>query len=405
MAGWLSVQVKRIWQALAALSVLGLLIFAFDEAPLHDSVGWQLSTLSYLRGGRLRQTMDMPRLEPKRALAAPLDESFEPAIRANFSSGFYDRPLSVALTGSKPGPVYYTLARGKSLGEPVRYTAPIAIDKTTILSFSDASAKLVTGSAQSHTYLFGDMGGLPVLSIAINPAFLWNRHAGIYRHFNGHGRAWQRPAQVEYFEKKNSPPIRFPAELKIHGGWSRNAPKKSFQLRYASERVFGADREGLLIWPTDPRPSRAVVARAAAMDVSYRLGYELFRAIYGEAGGLTPRARPIQLLLNGGPWGLYNLHEKIDQGFLERIQGPGEYDLVDDAEYRKTRQTDAWNSLLDFFQSRDFSEEHRIETEDVVDCAEGPGDDERELVLRLPRVGTGDERLQILTGGSVDEVA
>jgi hypothetical protein len=354
-------QAKRLWQGLAAVTALGLMTVWFDEAPLHDSINWQMSTLSYLHGGRFRQTIDTPPVARADGLPARFNEPLEPAIRANISSGFYDRPLSVSLTASKPGPIYYSLDGNRSFREPLRYTGPIAIDRTTVLSFASEPSKLATGPVETHTYLMGEMGRLPVLSLALNPAFLWNRYAGIYRNFNGHGRAWQRPAQVEYFEDKNSSPIRFPAEVKIHGGWSRNSQKKSFQLSYALARVSGADRQSLLVWPGDDRPNRAVVVRAAAMDVSYRLGYELFRSVYGDAGGVLPRATPVQLLLNGAAWGLYNLHEKIDPMFLARIHGAGEYDLVDDADYRRTPQADAWNSLLDFFRSRDLSEEQNFE--------------------------------------------
>jgi hypothetical protein len=97
------------------------------------------------------------------------------------------------------------------------------------------------------------------------------------------------------------------------------------------------------------------------MDVSYRLGEELFRELYADSGGVTVPAVRVRLFLNGAPWGLYNLHEKIEQALLQRLQGAGAYDLVDSAAYRRSMNGLAWNRALDFFTSHDLSKEDNFE--------------------------------------------
>ena len=42
---------------------------------------------------------------------------------------------------------------------------------------------------------------LPVFSLVLEPAHLWNRHAGIYVNYNKRGAKWQRPATVEYLDR------------------------------------------------------------------------------------------------------------------------------------------------------------------------------------------------------------
>lgn len=350
-----AIRVKRLWQGLGALGALALLSALFSDSPLRDSITWQLHALDYVRGGSLRHMMDAPPGAPGGYLAEQAE------IRADYASGFYDQPLTVTLTRSKPGAIYYRLDGGGSTGEPVRYREPIRIDRTTVLSFASLSPDLATRRVESRTYVLYEAADLPLLSLALNPAFLWNRYAGIYRNPHERGRAWQRPGQVEYFEAKNLPPARFPAEVKIHGNWSRSAEKKSFQLTYATARVRGSDRRGMLVWPGDQAEKRTLVLRAAAVDASYRLGDELFRSVYADGGGFITRGAAVQLLLNGVPWGLYKLYEKIDKALLQRIHGEGEYDLIDNAAYGNTPDADAWNSMLDFFIHNDLSDDHNFE--------------------------------------------
>jgi hypothetical protein len=213
---------------------------------------------------------------------------------------------------------------------------------------------------ESRTFVIGEPDGMPVLSLAVNPDFLWNRHSGIYLHPFKRGGLWRRPAQAEYLDGRYSLPLRFPVQMKIHGNWSRGAAKKSFELSYMTT-AMSPDRNGILASPGDRDAPRAVVLRAAAMDVSYRLGEQLFRDLYADSGGVTTRAVLVRLLLNGTPWGLYNLHEKMGEAFLRRLHGAGDYDLVDGAGYSRSRAGVDWNRMLDFFLTHDLSEASNLE--------------------------------------------
>jgi hypothetical protein len=198
---------------------------------------------------------------------------------------------------------------------------------------------------------------LPVLSLTIDPVLLDNRHSGIYVYALERGRKWQRPAQVEYFEPNNAAALRFPVQLRIHGNWSRRFDKKSFHITFPAERLNGRDSAEILRAPGAHSGERSVLVRAAAMDASYRLGDELFRSLYSGAGGLVSRASLAMLLINGKPWGLYNLHEKIDEFYLERRYGAGPYDLI---KYDRTAGPVAgeprhWKELMDFFARHDFT--------------------------------------------------
>jgi CotH protein/chitobiase/beta-hexosaminidase-like protein len=341
------IKAKRVCQCLSALAMLALVTAQFENSSFRRRIRHQLYALSYLRSGGLRDKLNAP---PRRQGSAV---SGEAPVRVDFPGGFYERPLKVTLSDSMSRPIFYTLDGSPPQASDEPYSAPIAIEHTTVLRF----VTLPGGPEEVHTYVIGDHDDLPVLSVAMDPAFLWNRHAGIYSNPLERGRAWWRPAQVELLAVKESVPTRFPIELKIHGNWSRRAEKKSFKMSYAAARVAGPDPAGLLGRSQNDAAQRTLVVRAMGMNTSYRLGDELFRAVFAESGGLTVRGANVQLLLNGRAWGLYNLYEEVGNDYLQRVYGSDEYEWVDDAGYRPASNDPmGWNQLLEFFSTHDLSD-------------------------------------------------
>jgi hypothetical protein len=211
---------------------------------------------------------------------------------------------------------------------------------------------------------------LPVLSIVLDPASLWNKHSGIYANPEERGRKWQRAAHAEYFEDPPARPARFDAEIKIHGNWSRGALKKSFQMTYATTPLRATDTGTLPNAHEIPNAQRTVILRAAGIEPSYRLGDELFRSIFGTAGGLISRFTRVMVLLNGKPWGLYNLHEKIDQSYLEQRYGEGQYELVSQERSPRILSGDGtgWKQLIDFFTTHDLTDDEEFRrAEQLID--------------------------------------
>lgn len=346
----------RIGQCLLAVTALALISANFENSPFREPVLRQLYALSYLSAAKMRVTTDAPPRPQNRKLADRGGE-LGAAAQADSSGGFYNQPLKVTLTHPDSAPIYYTLDGSPASVESRRYRGPIAIDRTTVLRF----ARLPGGREETHTYMIGEPPSLPVLSVSIDPVLMWNRHAGIYTNPLQRGRAWRRPVHAEYFADVASPAVRVPAELRIHGNWSRRAEKKSFKLSYATARVSGHDRTRVLRRADEDIAQRTLIIRAMAMDLSYRLGDELFREVFADNAGLIVPGRKIQLLLNGQPWGLYRLYENISKAWLQRVRGGGEYDLVDDAGFVDAAGDQPWNQLIEFFQHHDLNEAESFE--------------------------------------------
>jgi len=346
-------QSGKLLQLIAAVAGLALLTVSFSVSPLRQSILGQLSTLGSMRALRFENLVGSAASNWGASAGKAL---FRTVVDADRPGGFYDAPVQVMLTASVPTTLFYSLDGSILTENSPLYVEPVWIKQTALLSFSGRSGDGRMGPVQRRTYLIGERDDMPVLSLAADPAFLWNRHAGIYLNPFKRGKNWRRPAQAEYFEDRHTPPLRFPVQVSIHGNWSRRAGKKSFELNYTTLGL-SPDRNGILVSAGESGAQRSAVVRAAAMDLSYRFGDQLFRDLYGAGGGLTSRAVLVRLLLNGESWGLYNLHEKINKTFLRRLEGEGGYDLVDRAGYSGSREEAEWNRLLDLFATHDLSEE------------------------------------------------
>ncbi|HWO41346.1 MAG TPA: CotH kinase family protein, partial [Candidatus Eisenbacteria bacterium] len=284
-------------------------------------------------------------------------------VTASPESGFFEQPVRVALATAAAGAVIrYTLDGSIPTQRSAAYRVPLLVDRPLVLRFRSFTHGAPPGPTTTRTYVVGRDFRLPTVSMAIDPVLLWNKYSGIYANPEKRGRKWRRPAHVEYFADRSAPPIRFPAEVNIHGNWSRLVePKKSFQLTYQPAELSGGSVGRVLVAGSE-QTRRAVILRACAMDLGYRLGEELFRAVYAEAGGFVSPALRVMLLLNGEAWGVYNLHQKIDRTYLQDRFGPGEYEMI--SQEREARPVvgggELWNELLRFFVAADFRDDRSL---------------------------------------------
>lgn len=354
----------KIISGLIVAAALAASIGAFFLTPLRNEILAQDDGLTELHYAKLKKTLALltPANQDQARMAPLPGELLAPQVTADVQGGFYDKPVRVALTNIKEAPIYYTLDGSIPTKRSLRYRTPLLIDHTTLLRFRSLLPAFLPGPTATHTYMIKEDFHLPVLSVGMSPASLWNKYSGIYANSEKRGRKWQRAAHAEYFEGPQSRPVRFPAEMKIHGNWSRGAPKKSFQMTYSTAALEAMDTAGLLNSPEIKNPQRTVILRAGATDASYRLGDELFRSIFAAAGGLISRSTPVMVLLNGKPWGLYNIHEKIDQGYLKRRYGEGQYELVSQERSPRVLFGDGrgWKDLIDFFTAHDLTDDEEF---------------------------------------------
>jgi hypothetical protein len=351
---------KPLIRLLVFALAIALVLLAFDRSSLADLTRAQLWSLGSLHTSRFERKLkaridpNPSRLGGARVKGDPLELPF-----ARPPGGRYDTPIGVQLVpANSASAIRYTTDGSIPTLRSPRYSGSLWLQETTVLRFRSFEADHSPSETVTHTYLIGDRGRLPVLSLVSDPAGLWNKYSGIYENPYKKGRKWQRDGHVEYFDgEAASPAFRLPGQLRIHGGASRGKPKKSFRLTYALHEVPADSLKTIFTWPS-PAGRRTVVLRAGGSNVQYRLRDELFHTLYAQIGGATSDFLPVRLLLNGRPWGIYDVRERVDEEYLQRRFGAGAYDLLANplgmAEL-VSGGLDDWNETIRFFEADDLA--------------------------------------------------
>jgi hypothetical protein len=128
----------------------------------------------------------------------------------------------------------------------------------------------MTGPVTTQSYFITDLGNnrfsLPVISLSSHRDSLFDYEKGIYvlgkiwydaggnnhtggapANYNRHGDAWERRMHMELYEPDGTPGISQEIGVRLHGGWSRAFPQKSFRLYARSE--YGTGRFNYRIFP------------------------------------------------------------------------------------------------------------------------------------------------------------
>lgn len=186
----------------------------------------------------------------------------------------------------------------------------------------------------------GALAALPVVSIAAGAAGM-----DIYATPQDRGRAAERLASVElFFPDGSAEGFQVNAGLRIQGGAGRweFMPKHSFRLFFRSE--YGASRLHYRLFPDSPVEEFDTLILRAGADESFA-GHpavagddnlDLRRTTYGRdqwlrasqlaLSGMGVHGRYVHLYYNGLYWGIYNLVERPDAGFMAAYFGGADHD-------------------------------------------------------------------------------
>ena len=190
------------------------------------------------------------------------------------------------------------------------------------------------GEVATNSYFIKSLGchshGLPAVSICADSLDLFDYENGIFvpgifqdpsnpegtGNYYQSGREWERPSNFEFYELDNTG-INQVAGLRTHGGNGRKLQQKSLKVYARNE--YGAKRFEYPFF------------KALPYESFNRLVFKPFTASWNQAGvhdyissqiasqlDLESLAsRPVVLYLNGEYWGIYYIHEKPDEHYLE----------------------------------------------------------------------------------------
>ena len=296
-------------------------------------------------------------------LRAPPDA---PPVEATPGSGSYAGSVTVQLYTPVPGSLlYYTLDGADPTLDGQEYTGTLAITETTVLRVVALDEGMPVSAVTTATYLVGERTGLPVLSLVTDPAHLWDEATGIYANAIGRGRRWERPVTAEWLSPEGKRGFNVDTGLRIHGGASRFAPKKSFRLYFRG--VYGPRELAYPLFGDEPGQTYdRLVLQAGGID-SWACGDiawcssdtvvyvrdQLVRDLHGAMGQVVPQGRWVALYLNGAYWGLYNLIERIDDAFLTSYFDASEWYAISATDEITPGSAHRWYRFADWLAGAD----------------------------------------------------
>ena len=305
--------------------------------------------------------------------------------------GHYQAPFEVTIqTATANSQIYYTLDGTRPTPDNGDlYSGPVTISTTTILRAAGFKDNFIPTNVDTQSYIFlkdvinqpknppnttsmwagriadyemdpqiiddpkyaaeiiPALQKFPSLSLTIAPDDFYGPN-GIYQNPQSEGSLWERPVSAELISHDDSEPgFKINAGLRVQGGSSRNpdTPKHSMSLRFRSQ--YGA---GKLRYPLyrDAPSGRKAAEKFDTLQLrsNYNYGFshrhfwqcdkaqynrdQFTNDVFMELGNIGVHGRWTHLYINGIYWGLYHLHERPDQDFMEAYFGgeDADYDAI-----------------------------------------------------------------------------
>ena len=291
--------------------------------------------------------------------------AFAKAQEVTFSTpgGFYDNPFELTLSCDQWDKVIHYTTNGNTptANDPV-YREPLLLDEH-LFSHSDIYTILncpetmwflpetvqkciviraaafdengsLSGKVTTNTYLIKSLGcdthGLPAVSICVDSLDLFDYERGIFvpgayqdpsnpegtGNYYQSGREWERPMNFEFYETDNRG-VNQKAGIRTHGGNGRKLQQKCVKI-YARDE-YGKKRFKHQFFETIPDSSfkhlifKPFTSSWTQSGINDYLSNQLAARLNLE----TVASRPVVLYLNGEYWGIYYIHEKPDEHYLE----------------------------------------------------------------------------------------
>ena len=348
-----------------------------------------------------------------------------PAPVFSKNHGFYKTAFDVAITSDLSSAKIYYTTNGDTPSDSagILYSQPVSITTTTLLRAVAIDEGMLPSSITTATYLFLNdvinqsnnppgyplkwgpytaiedtaiadyemdpeitkdpkysglmeeaLLSIPTISIVTDKDNIFSRipdslKGGIYIYTGAPGNNdvpvlgndWERPASVEYFDRKGAKEFQVNCGLKIHGGHSRRpekTPKHSFTIVFREK--YGLSKFRYPLFDKDATDEfNSIVLRATYgntwlhMNNSERKHAQLIRDLWAkdtqlDMGWPAGHGDFVHLYINGLYWGIYNPTEHIDDDFAETYLGDdkSDYDIIKDYGEIVSGDKKAWDAMF-----------------------------------------------------------
>ncbi len=298
----------------------------------------------------------------------------QPQPLASIPGGLYEQPVTVELSDTAGGTIYYTLDGSEPDQASLAYSAPLTIRNSTVLRARSFRSSLLPSRILTRTYVMNEDTEIPVVCLTSDPYNLFDNDYGIFAtgpnaesqmpHFGAnYWQDWERPVHVEFYEPNGTLGFLLDAGMKVFGGWSRARPQKSVAIfqrgQYDSRKI-----EHQIFPDKEIYEFEAFLLRNGGNDwdgTVFRDGFMQY--LCKDAMDLDIMAfRPAHVYLNGEYWGILNLREKINEHFLESNRGinPDRVDILDGSGMQEWQamagSNDAYREFWQFMETHDMAD-------------------------------------------------
>lgn len=305
------------------------------------------------------------------------------APRFSHEAGFYDEPFDLELQGYRTYSIYYTTDGTVPDENSTLYTCPIHIEdatsqpnklskrtditidgatppatkvkKATIISAVSIDEEGNRSNVVTNAFFVGfqnypDYQDISILSIVTDPSDLFDEDDGIYvvgkmyrdwldsddyssdlraydrpRNYAQHGKEWEIPASIQWFNEDEELCLTQKVGLRIHGNQTRENAQKAFNLYARNE--YGAGTFQYPLIDGIKNMTKVVVRGQAGRD-------SITHGLLRETGLPVSECTPCLVFINGEFWGFYELREKQEEDYLSNIFGTDKDDLMIYKNYR-----------------------------------------------------------------------
>lgn len=316
-----------------------------------------------------------------------VDRLTEPHVAP--AAGFHAGPVTVTLSHPVPGvTLRYTRDGHTPTTQSPAYTVPVAVETTQVLRVRAFKDGMLPSRTVTSTYFIDEPTDLPVVSLTTDPENFFSDTSGIYvigtNGILGHcstaprnwNQEWERPADIELFEKDRARAFAVSAGVQIYGGCTRLYPQKSLAFYFRGD--YGDATLPYRLFPSLPiTVYDNFILRSSGQDwwrTMFRDGMvqTLFRGTMDLDG---PAYRPAVLFLNGQYWGIHNLREKLNEHFVEAHHGVSgdNIDLIEISKEVSANNGDAaaYNAMIAYLTNNSPSApEHYTYLSSIIDMDE-----------------------------------
>ncbi len=181
--------------------------------------------------------------------------------------------------------------------------------------------------------------------------------AGIYSNSDRIGKDWQRAASLEWFGDDELQPFQIDCRASIQGA-SSTVPAIRNQLsillsfngnygpRKLKANLFDGSIQSFDHILLEAGNQNAPNSKTSTKNKIHAQGLrdQFISDVQNDMDDLAPQGRPAHVYLNGLYWGVYNIHERINEQFASGNGGgsPSEYDYVKEGALQEGNSND-WN--------------------------------------------------------------